>query len=335
MMEEQKSIQEILARLYSNKYLGDLEIRNLEQWLSRFYSDSQIDDWLKANWEVSENIDYDISFEDIRRRIAQYGHERKSVRFKKWVGMLQKAAAILLLPLLVLSIWLLIDRKPNASPMILATAKGEHTHVYLPDGTEVWLNVDSKLEYSTTFNAYDRNLKLEGEAFFKVAKDKKHPFVVSANDLKVKVVGTEFNISAYKTEPRATAYLKEGVVELTYSPENKREQTYRMAPGEKATIFRNEKSINIQDVVSANDTRWTNGELNFDNEPMDQVFRKVERWYDVKISYQMTDFSDETLTVNLKNNESIHRLMEIINEAIGINVKQNGNEYVITRSKTK
>jgi ferric-dicitrate binding protein FerR (iron transport regulator) len=108
-----------------------------------------------------------------------------------------------------------------------------------------------------------------------------------------------------------------------------------MAPGEKATIFRNEKSINIQDVVSANDTRWTNGELNFDNEPMDQVFRKVERWYDVKISYQMADFSNETLTVNLKNNESIHRLMEIINEAIGINVKQNGNEYVITRSKKR
>lgn len=334
-MEAPKYIQEILARLYSNRYLSVDEIRNLDQWLNQFHSDPLIDDWLKANWEKSENVEHDISFEEIRRRIAKYEHERKSVRFNEWYGLLQKVAAILLFPLLALSIWLITDRQPQASPMALATAKGEHTHVYLPDGTEVWLNVDSKLEYSTAFNAVDRNLKLEGEAFFKVAKDKKHPFIVSANDLRVKVVGTEFNISAYKTEPNTTTYLKEGIVELKYAPSGKKEQTYHMLPGEKATIVRNEKSISIRDVVSANDTRWTNGELYFDNEPMDQVFRKVERWYNVKISYQIADFSNETLSVNLKNNESIYRLMEIINEAIGINVKQNGNEYVITRSKRK
>ena len=334
-METPKYIQEILARLYSNQYLGVGEIRNLDQWLNQFHSDLLIDDWLKANWEKSENVEHDISFEEIRRRIAKYEHERKSVRFKEWYELLQKAAAILLLPLLALSIWLMTNRQPPASSMALATAKGEHTHVYLPDGTEVWLNVDSKLEYSTAFNAADRKLKLEGEAFFKVAKDKKHPFIVSANDMEVKVVGTEFNISAYKTESNATTYLKEGIVELKYAPAGKTEQTYRMSPGEKATIVRSKKSISINEVVSVNDTRWTNGELYFENEPMDQVFRKIERWYDVKIVYQIADFSNETLTVNLKNNESIHRLMEIINEAMGINVKQNGNEYEITRSKTK
>jgi ferric-dicitrate binding protein FerR (iron transport regulator) len=246
--------------------------------------------------------------------------------------LLQKAAAILILPLLGLSIWLMMDRQPQTAQMILATAKGEHTHVFLPDGSEVWLNVDSRLEYSTTFSASNRELKLDGEAFFKVAKDKKYPFIVSANDLEVKVVGTEFNVSAYKTEPNVSTFLKEGIVELKYFPEGKKEQTYRMAPGEKATIIRDEKSIRIMEVTSGNDTRWTKGELYFENEPMDQVFRKIERWYNVKISYQLDDFTNETLNVNLKDNESIDRLLEIINEAIGINVKQNGNKYVITRS---
>jgi len=333
-MEVPKHIHTMLSRLYSNQYLGDEEISNLDQWLKQAQSDPLASQWLQANWEQSENVDREISFEEVQRRIAKYEQEKKIKRIRQWSVLLQKAAAILILPLLVVSVWLMMNRQPEASKMILATAKGEHTHIFLPDGSEVWLNVDSKLEYSTAYNATNRELKLVGEAFFKVAKDKRHPFIVTAHDLKVRAVGTEFNISAYETDPNASTFLKEGIVELKYFPEGKNEQTYRMTPGEKATIIRNVKSIRIAEATSGNDTRWTNGELYFENESMDQVFRKVERWYNVKISYQLNDFTNETLTVNLKDNESINRLMEIIDEAIGINVKQNGNEYVITRSKT-
>lgn len=332
-MEVPNRIYEMLTRLYCNQHLSNDEIRMLDQWINQVQSDPKVNQWLQANWEMSGNVDCDISFEEVQCRIAKYEQGKKIKRIRQWSVLLQKVAAILILPLLAVSVWLIMNRQPETSQMMLATAKGEHTHVFLPDGSEVWLNVDSKLEYSTAYNATNRELKLVGEAFFKVAKDKKHPFIVAAHDLKVRAVGTEFNISAYETDPNASTFLKEGIVELKYFPKGKNEQTYRMAPGEKATIIRNVKSIKIAEATSGNDTRWTSGELYFENESMDQVFRKVERWYNVKISYQINDFTNETLTVNLKDNESINRLMEIINEAIGINVKQNGNEYVITRNK--
>lgn len=332
-MELPKHINEMLTRLYSNQYLGDEEIRNLDQWLKQVHSDPHANNWLQTNWEQSENIDRDIPFEEVRRRIAKYRQEKKVKSIRYWSGLLQKTAAILVLPLLAVSIWMVLNRQPNASPMMLATAKGERTHVFLPDGSEVWLNVDSKLKYATTYNATNRELILEGEALFKVAKGKKHPFIVTAHDMKVRAVGTEFNITAYETDPHASTFLKEGIVELSYKPKGEKELNYPMKPGEKAILNRNLKSIEIRKVVSENDIHWINGELYFENEPMDQVFRKTERWYDIKISYQLNDFTNETLTVNLKNSESIDRLMEIIDEAMGIHVKQNGNEYVITRNR--
>lgn len=324
-------IREKLDRLYSNRYLGAEEIGSLENWLAKTKSEPQTEAWLLGNWELAGNVEVDISFDGIRSRIKEYSHQSKTRQIRHLMGILQKVAAILLLPLLILSVWLVLNRQHTSSVMMLATAKGEHTHVFLPDSSEVWLNVDSKLEYSTDYNASNRSLKLKGEAFFKVAKGKKYPFTVDAKGFQVKAVGTEFTVSAYDDEPRASAFLKEGIVELSYFPEGKKEQKLRMKPGEEATIRLAEKSINISPAGSENSIRWTNGELYFENEPFDQVFRKMVRWYDVKIHYNLNEFTNETLTVNLKKGESITRLFQIVDEAIGIKVEQNGGEYVISR----
>lgn len=324
-------IREKLDRLYSNRYLGAEEIGSLENWLTQTKSDSQTEAWLSDNWELASNVEVDVSFDGIRSRIKQYGHRSKASQIMHLMRIVQKVAAILLLPLLILSVWLVLNRQHTSSVMVLATAKGEHTHVFLPDSSEVWLNVDSKLEYSTDYNATNRSLKLKGEAFFKVTKGKKYPFTVDAKGFQAKAVGTEFTVSAYDDEPRASVFLKEGIVELSYFPQGRIEQKLRMNPGDEATIRLSEKTINISPEGFENSIRWTSGELYFENEPFDQVFRKVERWYDVKIHYNLNDFANETLTVNLKKGESIARLFQIVDEAIGVKVEQNESGYVINR----
>lgn len=324
-------IKEKLDRLYSNRYLGVEDISSLDNWLDQIKSDNRTEEWLFDNWELASNVEIDISFEEIRTRIKQHGQQLKTRRIRHLSEMMQKIAAILLLPLLILSVWLMLNRQNTSSVMILATAKGEHTHVFLPDGSEVWLNVNTKLEYSTDYNATNRSLKLKGEALFKVAKGKKYPFTVDTRGFQIKAVGTEFNISAYEDEPKASAFLREGIVELKYSAENMTQQMLRMNPGEQATINMGEKSINISRANSENSIRWTVGELYFENEPFDQVFRKIERWYNVKILYDLNEFTNETLTVNLKKGESIERLFQIMDEAVGVKIKQNGEEYVIKR----
>ena len=324
-------IREKLNCLYSNRFLAEEEISSLKNWLVGIKSDPQMEAWLSANWELAANEDVDISFEEIQRRIRMYEKRSKTRRIKHVSEITQKVAAVLLLPLLIFSVWLMIGRLSDSSVMTLATAKGERTHVFLPDGSEIWLNVDSRLEYSTDFNRTNRSLKLAGEAFFKVAKGNKYPFMVDARNFQIKAIGTEFNISAYNDETHATTFLKEGIVELSYFPENKKEQKLQMNPGERATINLDEESINILQGVSGNSVKWTDGELYFENEQIDQVFHKVERWYNVKIKYKLNEFKGETLVLNLKKGESIDRFFQIVDEVIGINVKQNGEEYIISR----
>ena len=330
-MDIPEHIKEKLNRLYSNYFLGADEISLLEKWVKQADADPQMHRWLSSNWEQSGNVEFDMSFEGIRRRIRQYNVRSKTERNNRFVQQMQKIAALLALPLLAISIWLLANRQPVSGNMVLATAKGERTHVWLPDSSEVWLNVDSRLEYSTAYYTVNRSLKLEGEAFFKVAKGKKFPFIVDASNIHVKAIGTEFNISAYDNDPQASAFLKEGVIELTYSPQGKSIQRLKMSPGDEATISVNDESIQLAYAPASNAVRWTTGELHFEDEPMDKVFKKAERWYDVKIEYNPADFTGESLTVNLQNREPLDRLFKIIDEAMGIIIKQTGNEYVIKR----
>ncbi len=334
-MDIPEQIREKLDRLYSNRYLGADEIRSLESWLVKMGSEAQTEAWLTCNWELSQPIDADISFDEIRNRIKEYRNKSIQRRIKSLYEVTQKAAAILLLPLIALSVWLIMNHHSGSSIMTLATAKGEHAHLFLPDSSEVWLNVDSKLEYSTNYNAANRSLKLTGEAFFKVAKGNKYPFTVDAGRFQVKAVGTEFTILAYENEPVVSTYLKEGMVELSYFPESRKEQTLRMKPGEEATINLEEKTINVSKTGSEKFNRWTNGELYFESEPLDQVFRKVERWYDVRLIYNHNEFTNETLTVNLKKGEAIARLFEIMDQAIGIEVELTNDAYVIKRKEKR
>ncbi|HAZ04552.1 MAG: hypothetical protein A2W90_14720 [Bacteroidetes bacterium GWF2_42_66] len=324
-------IQEKLDRLYSNRFLGDEELKSLEGWLNQIQSDEQTNQWLSSNWETAENIDVEISFDEIRRRIATHEKQFGRLRIQQWTKNLQRVAAILAIPLLIVSLWLILNRQHDSSSMVLATAKGEHTHVFLPDGSEVWLNVDSRLEYFTNYNAANRLLKLRGEGFFKVAKGKKFPFIVDMSGFQVKAIGTEFNISAYADDPCASIYMQEGIVELSYLPEGKKEQKFQMKAGDNALISSASNSVMIGHVSVENNDNWINGELSFHGESLDQVFRKTERWYNVTIDYNPNDFSNETFTVHLKKDESVNHLFEIIDQAIGINVKQNGKIYVISK----
>ncbi|WP_372934627.1 FecR family protein [Mariniphaga sediminis] len=330
-MNVPKDIVEIINRLYSNQYLGSEEIRNLEKWLKQSRDNQDTEQWLFSNWQQAENVNFDISIENIFERIKQYEKQSKSYRIKVLLKQAQKIAAVLAIPLLILSVWLLVNPRYKSSEMVLATAKGEHSHVFLPDGSEVWLNVDSRLEYTTDFNATNRHLKLSGEAFFKVAKKQKYPFIVETPDFNVKAIGTEFNVITYREAPYASTFLKEGAVELVYFPHSGKEQKVRMRPGEKASLNKKENTIVITNTLPQHEIGWLEGELMFENEPMDLVFEKTERWYDVRLEFNPDDFEGESLNVKLKKNESIQRLFEIIDEAMGIHVKQNGNDYVIRR----
>lgn len=162
----------------------------------------------------------------------------------------------------------------------VVTPRGGQYMVSLPDGTRVWLNAASSLVFQVPFTGRERRVRLKGEAYFEVTKDKARPFKVSAGGAEITVLGTHFNVMAYEDEPGLEATLLEGAVKITKNTENK-----VLNPGEQASIDGNGR-IRITTVNTEEAIAWKNGYFLFDNEPLESLMRKISRWYDAEVIYQ-------------------------------------------------
>ena len=195
-----------------------------------------------------------------------------------------RAAAILILPLLVAGglvySYLGNHGKTTADQQVSYTIYaplGARVSFNLPDGTVGMLNSGSHLSYSLPFNN-NRKVSLEGEAWLKVSHDENHLFEISASNSTVKVLGTSFNISAYSSENYVEIVLQQGKVEFL---DNKYDKSITMLPSERL-VFQDEKiSKSVTDPEKYR--AWTEGKLVFKSDPMPEVCRRLERWYNVKV----------------------------------------------------
>lgn len=178
----------------------------------------------------------------------------------------------------------------------VCTKNGSKSKLLLPDGTEVWLNAGSRITYGNDFNKRDRQVSLEGEAFFDVAANADAPFIIHTKLVDITVLGTAFNVRAYANEKVAETALIRGSVEIKLhsSPEKK----IILKPEEKL-IVRNDSTTLAKPVPvmtltqvhyldrrrdsTAMETLWLKNKLVFDEEPLEQVALKLERWYGVKV----------------------------------------------------
>lgn len=162
----------------------------------------------------------------------------------------------------------------------IAIPRGGQYQLILSDGTRVWLNSASTLRYPVNFSEKERVVQLTGEAYFEVAKDKTKPFRVNANDLDVKVLGTHFNIMAYKDENAIKTTLLEGSVQLT--AHNKK---VMLKPGEQGRLNYGSRSIDIHQVDAGEAVAWKEGYFVFDNEDIHTIMKRIARWYDVEVVF--------------------------------------------------
>ncbi|MBB6502523.1 FecR family protein [Pedobacter cryoconitis] len=172
------------------------------------------------------------------------------------------------------------DHKINT----LHTARGQQYQVRLPDGTNVWLNAASSLAYPTSLKgAAQRVVELNGEAYFEVAKDKKHPFIVKANQQRVEVLGTHFNISCYNDEPAVKTTLLEGSVKVLNL---KSSVSGTLKPGQQSVIRFSDNLLQVRNVDTEEAVAWQKGEFSFDEERLESVMKKISRWYNVEVEFQ-------------------------------------------------
>ena len=167
----------------------------------------------------------------------------------------------------------------------ISTPAGTQYQLTLSDGTRVWLNVASSITYPTVFSGKQRSVKVTGEAYFEVAKNKDRPFVAEVNNqFSIQVLGTAFNVKAYGNENNYKTTLLEGSVQITNhtGPAN----PVLLKPGEQAQVNQAGNIAVVKNVDQEKVIAWKNGLFNFNNASLDEVMREIARWYDIEVVYE-------------------------------------------------
>ena len=181
---------------------------------------------------------------------------------------------------------------------------GERASLRLSDGTLVWLNSGSRLEYPTHFATDNRQVRLEGEAYFEVQRDESLPFIVQTNTVDVKVLGTKFNVSSYaKEETKVT--LKEGKVQVDCDAGK---ESYILHP---------------------NDSSWTTGDLSFVNEPLEHIVKVLERRFNVQIVIEDPRLASKEFTCTVKHVTSVDQVLSLLQKTQDLTCKKDKNQVYI------
>lgn len=175
-----------------------------------------------------------------------------------------------------------VEGKELISNLKITVPTGGEYHLILSDGTAVWLNAETVFEYPLTFTGEQRAVSLVGEAYFKVAREESMPFVVSApDDVRITVLGTSFNLSAYENDRTAVATLVSGAVEVCSAA-----SCVELTPGQQAVIGKEDGGIAVGVVDTQQYISWTQGVFEFDTMSLEEVAARLSRWYGVKFIFE-------------------------------------------------
>ncbi|MFZ4261942.1 FecR family protein [Sphingobacterium sp. HJSM2_6] len=205
----------------------------------------------------------------------------------------------------------------------LSTQKGETYRLILPDQSKVWLNAASSLTYTTGLKQNGkRRVKLQGEAYFQVSKDKSHPFIVETLNQEVEVLGTAFNINSYEDEPNVTTTLLEGSVKVKTA-----NQLQILRPGEQSSTDGNKINVRKADLDQVVD--WKNGEFNLHRIPFKAAMSKLARWYDVEVIYQTTNAEKLISGGWISRDASLKTILEGIEQTKQVKFKLEGRKLYV------
>ena len=272
--------------------------------------EKQILDWVDASDENRKAFQKERMLYDI----ALFSEEKQSERLKRKtriLPILQWTARIAAVMIILFGSGLLFkDYRYNKSAQLqtVAVPAGQRAQITLADGTKVWLNSQSTLTYASNFGRQERNVLLDGEAYFEVSKNEKIPFFVNTETNKVRVVGTSFNVCAYNGSNEFETTLVTGIVDI-YTLKGEKPIT-RLEKGEFFGLYNGKAQKKI--LPSYDYLKWKEGLYCFDDSPLSCMFSKLEKYYNVKITVNNPKLLDYHCTGKFKEQDGIEHILRAI-----------------------
>lgn len=203
----------------------------------------------------------------------------------------------------------LSNKKKELTYNTIIIPKGGEYKLTLMDGTRIWLNSNSKLRFPSEFGEGIRKVELEGEGYFEVAKDSVHPFVVDMNNVQVKVLGTSFNANAYSDLNEIVTTLVEGKVEVNDSLFGSKDL---LLPNQQYSFNRLTGKVVKQEVDTRIYTAWKDGRFVFEDESLQDIMKRLSRWYNVEVIFLNDSVKDLKFSGDLTRYEKIDQILELI-----------------------
>ncbi|HAZ02851.1 MAG: hypothetical protein A2W90_17060 [Bacteroidetes bacterium GWF2_42_66] len=338
--EKQKVENWILSEARNIQYLEKVK----KIWLSV--------DELKELASIDVNKDWNLVEKRMTERSGKI--EIRSI-FKSKIIYLGRIAAVFLLGVVISGLFFYFGREnPNNKNISQArfefnVPEGQKSDLVLPDGTKVMVNAGSKLSFPKEFSENNREVWMEGEAFFEVKKDASNPFIVHTSGINIKVLGTTFNVRAYSDEQLIETTLLEGKVLLNKDSDDKTENFVELNPSHKAIYLKNKDAkisaglgrefqgplkvdeILISELINTEaTTSWIQGKLIFENEFFDVITNRLEKYYGVTIRIEDESLKNIRYTGTLKK-VSIDQALKALQLTTSFNYKMNNTEIILTQ----
>lgn len=316
------------------KYLlGELGKSDTSELLNELNSN----ELMKEEYVQMQNIyalthlsEYSQNESEGRRGYAQFLKKLKARREKKIINLVVQYAAVALI--LMASTFFTTKyflTKSDDQLNTLVVPSGQRAQMTLHDGTTVWLNAQSTLTYPAHFSGKTRRVTVIGEAYFEVAKNKKRPFIVSTQNMEMKVLGTQFNIYSY---PEA-GYIKTDLIEGSLMVYNKMspKRSVMLKPDEQV-IVRGEQLF-VQKIDNSDHFLWKEGIYSFQNERLLDIIEKLQLYYDVKIIVKDPEIFNVPYTGKFRQRDGIDEILRIIQKIQKFNVQKDTENNIITITK--
>lgn len=304
-----RTSEEVKSRVYL-RLLSPQEDKEREEALRQIWNE------LKTEKDLDKN-GWEKAFHKIQPSLYSQNHSSKEPRILpyRWVQI----AAVWFIPFIMLCasgyFYFFsgqqsgIQDSYSVSYLQHYAALGTREKVKLPDGTEVWLNAGSTLIYPSSFTSKERDVHLIGEAFFDVQKDSIRPFIVNTHYLKMQVLGTTFNVSAYPDESQVETTLETGSLKVNVLDDS---TSYYLSPDNQLVYTPSTHIIEQRKVRASDFSDWRMGGLFFDNTPFEDVLRILERTYGIQIHIRTSVYKKQRVYVHFNKNESIETIFQIL-----------------------
>lgn len=330
-MEKRPFSPDLLKKYLANQ-CSEEEQRLLDNW----YNGLNLEDR-----DIAYRLNEDDLLAKIKAEISEKEERNNPVRSSNfsWLWRSSQIAAVLAIVLGVA--WFLKSGKTNVSTTSVTNNKEAVTFINtekrivrykLPDESVLWLNPDAKVVHPQDFDKYPmREIQFVGEAFFEVARDSLHPFVIYSGKMKTEVLGTSFNIKAYENSATYQVSVVTGSVQVSTPDEGEKVKTVILKPNEQLVYNKTANSVLPEVIIPSenNYETWQPVTLSFDDIPMSEIADRLEYTFGIEIKFVNKEVSKCRLKVDF-NNRRLPEILDMINRLLGTNYELNDNQVTIT-----